>query len=134
MLLSKKRIRTIAIWLAAPVIYVLATAYYYSRLIPADGTKTYAALRLQGVPLSRAVRVAAPPDHICVFGDPLAGLWTFPSGPPAYLFDPNGHLVDYTCDVGDSQTFQETYRVHSGIDVDMELLDKRFTAIHVPAE
>ncbi len=110
-----------------PVVYVLAIAWHYSQLIPAEGTETYADLKIQGVPLKRAVEIASPSDHVCVFGDPLGGLWTFPSGPPAYLFDQSGHLVDYTCDVGDSPTFQNDYRVHSGVEIDLTSLDERFT-------
>jgi hypothetical protein len=33
----------------------------------------------------------------------------FPSGPPAYLFDGSGRLVDWTPDVGDGAAFRQTW-------------------------
>jgi len=109
------------------VTYVIAAATYQSRFAPAKGVKTYSQLKAQGVPLQRAVRVSNPADHVVIFGDPTAALWTLPSGPPAYLFNESGQLVDFTCDVGDSTTFQNDYNVYKGIEVDIQTLDDRFS-------
>ncbi|MCA9047877.1 MAG: hypothetical protein KDA89_04070 [Planctomycetaceae bacterium] len=68
-----------------------------------------------------------PSNHFIIFGDATAAVWTLPSGPPAYLFDESGHLVDFTCDVGDSATFQNDYDVYFGIEVDIRTLDERFS-------
>ena len=80
--------------------------------------------------MQRSVRVANPANHVVVFG--TAALWTLPSGPPAYLFDESGRLVDFTCDVGDSTTFQDDYNVFSGIEVDIQTLDNLFTTLETP--
>ena len=125
-----KSIVTIAVMCALPVAYVFAAATYQSRFAPAPGVKTYAQLKVQGVPMQRSVRVANPANHVVVFG--TAALWTLPSGPPAYLFDESGRLVDFTCDVGDSTTFQDDYNVFSGIEVDIQTLDNLFTTLETP--
>lgn len=76
--------------------------------------------------MTRATRISHPADHICVFGDVNSVMWTVPSGPPAYLFDTSGRLVDYTLDVGDSTKFQHVYRVHSGTKMTMVEVEALF--------
>ena len=41
----------------------------------------------------------------------MTPLWfvTIPSGPPCYVFDANGQLIDWTVDVGDDPRFQEKW-------------------------
>jgi hypothetical protein len=119
---------------ALPVAYVIAAVTYKSGFAPAPGVKTYMQLKAQGVPLQRAVRVSNPANHVVVFGDPTAALWTLSSGPPAYLFDESGQLIDFTLDVGDSTTFQYDYNVYSGANVDIQTLDKLFTAPEAPQQ
>jgi len=126
-----KSLVTIGVLCGAPLVYVFAAASYLTQFAPADGVKTYSQLKAQGVPLLRAVRVTIPIDHYCVFGDATAASWTLPSGPPAYLFDEFGQLVDFTCDVGDSTTFQDNYNVYSGIEVDLKSLEDRFTKLRI---
>lgn len=131
--MATSKLKTIALIAAACVLslaYVVAAATYQSRFAPASGIKTYAQLKAQGVPMLRAVRVSNPANHVVVFGD--AALWTLPSGPPAYLFDESGQLIDFTCDVGDSTTFQNDYNVFSGINVDIQSLDNLFTIHETP--
>lgn len=122
---KRKTIVTIALMCILPVAYIAAAGTYLSRFTPAPGVKTYTQLKAQGVPLTRAVRVTNPANHVIVFGE--TALWTLPSGPPAYLFNESGELVDSTCDVGDSTTFQYEYNVYSGLDVDLQTIDKQFS-------
>ena len=35
--------------------------------------------------------------------------WTFPSGPPCYMFDSKGNLVDWTMDIGDDGRYQRKW-------------------------
>lgn len=42
---------------------------------------------------------------------PLAPAWTLPSGPPCYVFDDAGNLVDWTADVGDSGEFRRRWPI-----------------------
>jgi hypothetical protein len=128
---KRKQFATIAVMCMLPVAYVVAAAAYQSGLAPAPDVKTYAQLKAQGVPLTRAVRVTNPPKHFIVFGN--AALWTLPSGPPAYLFDESGRLVDFTCDVGDSATFQNEYNVYSGTEVGIRTVDGQFSEHPVQA-
>ena len=94
--------------------YCVATVAYRSTFAPDDAVDNYSELKLQGVPMTKARRISNPPSHICIFGDINSVMWTLPSGPPAYLFDSSGKLVDYTLDVGDSTKFQYDYSVYSG--------------------
>lgn len=48
-------------------------------------------------------------EHLVVFG-PLTGL--APSGPPAYVFDRSGRLVEWTRDSGDDPGFKRKWRPH----------------------
>jgi len=43
--------------------------------------------------------------HVEVIGDPVRSPLSMPSGPPAYIFDETGTLVDWTPDRGDAPSF-----------------------------
>jgi hypothetical protein len=43
--------------------------------------------------------------HIEVIGKPVTFFLSLPSGPPAYIFNENGVLVDWSRDVGDNPSF-----------------------------
>ena len=124
-----KSMITIALMIALPIAYLIAVVRHQTRLAPGNGVKTYSQLKAQGVPLKRATRVSNPANHVCVFGDATAGLWTLSSGPPAYLSDESGQIVDFTSDVGDSTRFQKHYGVYSGIEVDIRTLDDQFVKV-----
>lgn len=49
----------------------------------------------------------------CVIG-PLPPTWTLPSGPPCYIFDDAGNLVDWTADVGESGGFRRRWPISAG--------------------
>lgn len=133
MAISKGRsIIVIAMMFVLAVAYVIAAAAYQSRFAPAPGVKTYPQLKAQGVRLLRAVRVSNPANHVVVFGDATSGMWTLPSGPPAYLFDESGQLIDFTHDVGDSTRFQNEYKVYSGTNISIQSLDSLFTSPETP--
>lgn len=121
-----KTVATIVLLCALPLAYLFAVACYQSRFVPATDVGSYSELKAQGVPLESAVRVANPKKHVCVFGDTSSGFWTLRSGPPAYLFNEAGSLVDYTLDVGDNTDFQYTYDVYSGVEIDMNSLEDQF--------
>jgi len=40
---------------------------------------------------------------------PIHAPLTFPSGPPAYIFDSQGRLIDWTSDSGDDPSFQDRW-------------------------
>lgn len=124
--LRSKKIARVFFWCIPLAVYVFATVRHFSRIAPSPESETYWDLKAQGIPLERAIRVPAPPNHICVFGKQNAGWWTIPSGPPAYLFNESGKLVDCTYDAGDSSVFQNEYGIYSGIDVDVSTVEQHF--------
>jgi len=123
---TKSALKSVAVLAAVLVAFCIAGFVHVTSFAPDDGVDTFAKLQAQRVPLKYATRIANPVDHICVFGDIDSVAWTIPSGPPAYLFDPSGKLVDFTLDVGDSSTFQDNYAVHAGIDMTIAEVAARF--------
>lgn len=118
--------RSLALLVGAFLLYCLACGLWLKRFAPDPGVSDYAGLKNQGVPLTSARRLSTPPDHICVFGNVQSVSWTIPSGPPAYLFDPSGRLIDYTLDVGDSPKFQSDYGVYTGHKVPLATVERQF--------
>jgi len=122
----KKSMKIAAVLAGVFVVFCIAGFVHVSSFAPDDGVDHFSKLQAQGVPMKYATRIANPVDHICVFGDIDAVAWTIPSGPPAYLFDPSGKLVDFTLDVGDSSTFQDDYAVHAGTNMTIAEVAARF--------
>lgn len=106
--------------------YCAAVHYYRAQFAPAANVHTFDDLQRQGVPMTRAVMLPSLQGHVCVFGKVL--LWTLPSGPPAYHFDANGRLIDFTLDVGDSTLFQREYDIYRGKEIAIAELAARFQA------
>ncbi len=106
------------------VIYIFSVIRYSSRFAP--DVRTFADLQRQGIPLKRAVIIPSLEGHVCVMADASSLWWTLPSGPPAYHFDANGRLIDFTLDVGDSTRFQRDYDIYHGKEVPMADLPVRF--------
>lgn len=110
------------------VLYCLSCVLWLNRFAPDSGVVDYDGLKKQGVPLTVARRVVNPPEHICLFGDVNSVMWTLPSGPPAYLIDSSGRLVDFTHDVGDSTKFQRDYRVFDSPAIPMATIERELGA------
>ena len=47
-----------------------------------------------------------------------------PSGPPAYIFDKNGNLIDYSLDTGDDPDFLNKWHIEQGKYITLEELDR----------
>lgn len=125
---TKSFLKSMATLTLAFIAFCIAAAIHLSSFAPDTGVDHYAKLKLQGVPLTKAMKITNPTDHICVLGDVNSVMWTVPSGPPAYLFDPSGKLVDYTLDVGDSFKFQHVYRMHSGTHLMISEVEAQFAS------
>jgi hypothetical protein len=44
-------------------------------------------------------------SYLAVTGRPTTSMFTLPSGPPVYIFDDTGMLVDWSGDIGDDSNF-----------------------------
>lgn len=110
------------------IAYFAAVGIHRASFAPNEGVDTFEELKSQGIPMTGARRVSNPAGHICVFGDVNSVMWTLPSGPPAYLFDRSGKLVDFTLDVGDSTKFQSEYLVYSGAVISLAEAETQFKA------
>ncbi len=123
---TKSTIKLLGCLALLGMVYILSIAFWLKQFAPAPGVTDYLGLKHQGVPLTEARRVTHPAGHVCLFGDIDSVMWTLPSGPPAYLFDSSGALVDYTHDVGDSTKFQNVYQVHHGPIVPISEIEREF--------
>jgi len=106
--------------------YGMAACYHRSQFAPAADVHTFDDLRRQGVPMTRSVLLPSLQGHVCVYGDVKPLLWTLPSGPPAYHFDAQGRLIDFTLDIGDSTKFQQEYDTGHGKEIALADLQARF--------
>ncbi|MBI3922523.1 MAG: hypothetical protein HY318_13960 [Armatimonadetes bacterium] len=83
--------------------------YIRHRFTPREKTATIAQLEKDfGVRLE-ARRVAVRGVYYTFARGPLVSWGNVPSGPPMYIFDSQGHLVDYTLDVGDDPRFADKW-------------------------
>jgi hypothetical protein len=63
-------------------------------------------------------RVNAGAEHyIKVVGTPKPGVFVLPSGPPIYIFDRNGSLVDWTPDSGEDPEFQRAWSSDTEVEI-----------------
>lgn len=72
---------------------------------PVGGTNLIAFLEARPQPSQIRRFVHEGQMHIEVVGKPVASLLSLPSGPPVYIFDERGALVDWSRDLGDSPSF-----------------------------
>lgn len=77
-----------------------------------------------------AIRVAkgGKPHHLV--GGPIRAPLALPSGPPVYVFDAGGMLIDWTLDEGDDEAFQGRWSGLPSGSFDVKELDRIFG--HVP--
>ena len=59
-------------------------------------------------PDQRRVFTKGGQEYLALFG-PVEALPRFPSGPPVYIFDSAGRLVDWTPDEGDDEAFHQRW-------------------------
>lgn len=48
-------------------------------------------------------------DYYVAFG-PIKALLALPSGPPAYVFDSKGKMIDWSSDIGDDSHFSDKWK------------------------
>ena len=72
---------------------------------PANATNFIGFLQFQPQPAKIRKFAHAEKTYVEVLGDAHTSLLSLPSGPPAYIFDETGLLVDWTADRGDAPTF-----------------------------
>jgi hypothetical protein len=82
--------------------------YISRRFTPREGGATIEKLELSfGVKL-KTREIAVQGVGYTLAEGPLV-TWAVPSGPPMYVFDSQGHLLDYTLDVGDDPRFRDKW-------------------------
>jgi hypothetical protein len=87
--------------------WMLVVRHDFNKLRPSGLTLTH---HLATMPEPEGFRVISlnGRDYLAVQG-PLRALLTFPSGPPVYVFDESGGLVDWFSDVGDDRSFNNRW-------------------------
>ena len=93
------------------VVCLVAACFYSERKSaaivrpPPGATNLVAFLELQSQPYEICKFVYSGKTHLEVIGKPVILLFSPPSGPPAYIFDENGRIVDWCRDIGDNPSF-----------------------------
>lgn len=72
------------------------------------GTMLPAVLAKHPHPEDRRVFAVEGREYLALFG-PVRAFPRFPSGPPVYVFDRSGTLVDWTPDAGDDEGFKSRW-------------------------
>ena len=103
-------VKNIAI-IAALVLCLLVAAVYTEKknadkLSPSAGA-TNLVIFLEERPQPTKIRkfVHNGKVHVEILGKPIISPLSLPSGPPAYIFDETGALIDWTYDRGDTPSF-----------------------------
>ena len=92
---------------------------YHARSSSAEGIGTYEAYR-SSLPPPRAVRSITKDGQVFyVFFGPIRAPLALPSGPPAYIFDQNGKLIDWALDSGENPRFSSMWRDHQGREIEI---------------
>lgn len=77
-----------------------------SAVRPPEGvTNLVAFLEVRPQPSQIRKFIHAGKVYFEVVGTPVTSLLSLPSGPPAYIFDETGSLVDWSLDLGDNPSF-----------------------------
>jgi hypothetical protein len=87
--------------------WLLGVRSWYRSVQPA-GPSLAEHLNQRAVPEFGRIVVAGGREFLVLLG-PIQALPRFPSGPPVYVFDRAGKLVDWTPDVGDDESFNQRW-------------------------
>ena len=101
------------IGVALLVCWIWYSARVSEALDPQSRVQTYIDYRNQMPPPDRLQLVLKGKEEFLVAfgGDPG---FTLHSGPPAYMFDQRGRLVDWSLDIGDDSEFNSRWSLRSG--------------------
>jgi hypothetical protein len=121
------------IWLvlASPIALLLLVVcawigceVYHARSSNADGINSYGDYR-SSMPEPRAIRKITKngEDFYASFG-PVRAPLALPSGPPVYVFDTHGNLVDWILDTGDDSRFSNVWATHQGAEISIADFEK----------
>jgi hypothetical protein len=104
--MTKKAAIVAALLVCLLAVWVYSEKKGASAVRPPEGGTNLIAF-LDARPQPRQIRrfVHDGKTHIEVVGKPVPSLLSLPSGPPAYIFDESGALVDWSRDLGDSPLF-----------------------------
>lgn len=103
----KKNVAIVAAVLACLLgVWIYSEKKGASAVRPPEGATNLVAF-LEARPQPRQIRkfIHDGKTYIEVIGKPVTSLLSLPSGPPAYIFNENGALVDWSRDVGDNPLF-----------------------------
>jgi hypothetical protein len=102
---------------ALVILLVLATVIcpmvYHSKISSAEGLANYSEYR-RNLPEPRTVRLLRKDnlEFVACYG-PITTL-ALVSGPPLYVFDRSGKLVDWSRDIGDDGVYDDKWRPFEG--------------------
>jgi len=105
----------------------IACEVYHARTSSAKSISTYAEYRAQ-LPTPKSLKkITKEEEYYYAFFGPVKAPLALPSGPPVYIFDSNGALVDWTYDTGDDSRFNKAWGFAQGSDIDISQYEDLLT-------
>jgi hypothetical protein len=100
-------VKVILVLLALLAAYVAVEQFGRSRARPPESVKTFDTYMAWQTTHRYARQLERDGQRFILLAGPNAGL--LPSGPPTYVFDSAGQLIDWTSDSGDDSRFQKEW-------------------------
>jgi hypothetical protein len=109
--------------------YTIACRREESKLAPPPGVRGFSDFsKAMPPPFSILISTVDGQEYLLWTGKVPAG-WRLASGPPAYVFDKTGQLIDWTVDNGEAPTFYEKWYTNvQGENLPLEVAQKWFTS------
>lgn len=117
-----KKPSLISLVLMLPLIAWVGCEVYHAKTSSAAGLAGYSEYRAK-LPEPRSARMLkkGESDYVAYYG-PVTTL-AMVSGPPVYVFDLSGKLVDWSRDMGDDPRFAEEWKTHDGNSISISEAD-----------
>ncbi|TLD70204.1 hypothetical protein FEM03_13520 [Phragmitibacter flavus] len=96
----------------------------HARSSSADGIAFYGQYRASMPEPQAMQKITKNGEDFYVCFGPVRMPLILRSGPPAYVFDAHGNLVDWTLDTGDDSRFSSAWGIEQGTDFEIEDYEK----------
>jgi len=103
--------------LLLPVCAWWACEVHHARKSNADGIETYRQYRESLPPPESVLKLRVGEGEFYALSGPVSVLLALSSGPPVYIFDSEGKLLDWTLDSGDDPRFSERWGALRGEEI-----------------
>ena len=126
----RKTVKTLVLGAVAVAVYMLVVLIDISKANPGPMGKSFDGFLQSKSAPKKLHRVSSDGQDFLYVTGPMTPLWfiTIPSGPPCYVFNTNGSLIDWTKDCGDDSQFtgKWTGPLKLGVEISIEEARREF--------